>query len=63
MHRRILDKVPDIVYNLGVKNRHANLTKPHPLDVSILLVANAANHSVVVHGVHDVRLLSGTLKM
>ena len=30
---------------------------PEPLDVGILLVAHASDHSVAVHGIHNVRLL------
>ena len=37
------------------------LEHPHPLDVGVVLVAAAAHHSVVFHGVHDVRALLGSL--
>ena len=33
------------------------LKDPEPLDVGILLVAHASDHSVAVHGIHNVWLL------
>ena len=33
------------------------LEDPHPVDVSVVLVANAAHHAVAVHGVDDVGFL------
>ena len=34
---------------------------PEPLDVGVLFVAHAADHSVGVHGVHNVGILLGSL--
>ena len=37
------------------------LEDPEPLDVGVFLVANAADHSVGVHGVDNVGILFGAL--
>ena len=37
------------------------LTEPGPLDVGVLLIADAANHPVVVHGVEDGGSVLGSL--
>ena len=49
----------------SVRRRHQTdktyLAKPGPLDVCVLLVADAANHPVVVHGVDDGGSVLGSL--
>merc|ERR1719206_1204954 len=37
------------------------LAEPHPLDVCVLLVAHASHHTVVVHSIHNVRLILSAL--
>ena len=37
------------------------LTQPGPLDVGVLLIADTANHPVVVHGVDDGGVVLGSL--
>merc|ERR1719206_1367948 len=37
------------------------LAEPHPLDVCVLLVAHTAHHPVVVHSIHNVRLILSAL--
>ena len=52
-----------IVDNIEHYNKHivTDLAEPGPLDVGILLVADAPHHPVVVHGVHDGGLVPGAL--
>ena len=43
-------------------NKETNLGEPGPLDVGVLLVTDASNHPVVVHGVDDGRSILGSLR-
>merc|ERR1711976_1000892 len=37
------------------------LIDPHPFDVGIILFANAANHTIGIHGIDNVGLILGSL--
>ena len=37
------------------------LAKPHPFNVGVLFVTHATHHPVVVHSIHNVRLILGAL--
>ena len=38
-----------------------SLSQPHPLDVGVLLIADATHHPVVVHGIDNGWLVLGAL--